>query len=251
MVQRSVRRGFKQFPNMRKANIQAQIQDEFDNKSPVEEVEVYKPTYTLEMNRLGELVVFSAEPLRHKTLYFKYPYTLFDSAAMLAFWQYVVNPRAIPSGVNLVFFFMSYALCTPHAWYFHSMQYRIRRMSLLRGGKYVKFERMTMGSDFLTNWGEISEFKLITKDFRNFDDKENAEFLNEEGQLKYELAVQLENFVQGGLNNSDACIFFIKEGTVHHPEVFDAIVRGYHIDTSDFVINTSHQERTREPHYNV
>lgn len=42
----------------------------------------------------------------------------------------------------------------------------------------------------------------------------------------------------------------MKEGTVHEPEIFEAVTRGYHLDTSDFVINTSDNERALEPHYN-
>ena len=42
----------------------------------------------------------------------------------------------------------------------------------------------------------------------------------------------------------------MKEGTVHHPELFEAIVKGYNIDTSDFTINTAHNLRVREGDHN-
>ena len=42
----------------------------------------------------------------------------------------------------------------------------------------------------------------------------------------------------------------MKEGTVHHPELFEAIVKGYNIDTSNFVINTAHNLRVREGDHN-
>jgi len=41
-------------------------------------------------------------------------------------------------------------------------------------------------------------------------------------------------------------IYFLKTGTVHHPELFEAVLKGYNIDTSDFVINTAHNVRVRE-----
>lgn len=38
----------------------------------------------------------------------------------------------------------------------------------------------------------------------------------------------------------------MKQGTVHHPELFEAITKGYNVDTSDYVINTAHNVRSRE-----
>lgn len=37
---------------------------------------------------------------------------------------------------------------------------------------------------------------------------------------------------------------------MHHPELLEAIVKGYNIDTSDFIINTAHNSRSREGNYN-
>ena len=42
----------------------------------------------------------------------------------------------------------------------------------------------------------------------------------------------------------------MKEGTVHNPEVFEMVAKGYNIDTSDFVINTEHNIRFNEPSHN-
>lgn len=33
-----------------------------------------------------------------------------------------------------------------------------------------------------------------------------------------------------------------EKGIVHEPEIFEAVIKGYHIDTKDFVINTAHNE---------
>ncbi len=40
-----------------------------------------------------------------------------------------------------------------------------------------------------------------------------------------------------------------KAGTVHHPELFEAAMKGYLIDTSDFCINTADNIRYREGNY--
>ena len=43
---------------------------------------------------------------------------------------------------------------------------------------------------------------------------------------------------------------YLKEhGTVHHPELFEAAMKGYNIDTTDFVINTADNVRYREPNH--
>jgi len=43
----------------------------------------------------------------------------------------------------------------------------------------------------------------------------------------------------------------MKEGIVHQPEIFEQVVKGYNIDTSDFVINTADNIRHREPNANM
>lgn len=43
----------------------------------------------------------------------------------------------------------------------------------------------------------------------------------------------------------------MKEGTVHQPEVFEMVMKGYNIDTSDFSINTDHSVRFNEPNHNM
>jgi hypothetical protein len=42
----------------------------------------------------------------------------------------------------------------------------------------------------------------------------------------------------------------MREGIVHHPELFEAVLKGYTVDTSDFVINTADNIRSREGNYN-
>ena len=50
------------------------------------------------------------------------------------------------------------------------------------------------------------------------------------------------------INNVD--LFFTEKGTVHEPELFEAVLKGYHIDTSNFVINTAHETQYWAGHYN-
>jgi len=119
-------------------------------------------------------------------------------------------------------------------------------MSLLRGGKAVKVETHSLAADRMFSWVENYNFHPLTEAQDNFDDRDNADFLLEDGQLKHDLAVQLDDFTEWGVNQQDIVIHFLKQGVVHHPEMFEAVCKGYNVDTSDFVINTAHNIRSRE-----
>ena len=104
-----------------------------------------------------------------------------------------------------------------------------------------------MGDRFYS-WAHICEFNLLTEDYEDFaHPPEDEEFLNKTGQLKYEVQVQLDHYVDHSITQQDEIISFMKEGTVHQPEVFEMVLKGYNIDTSDFVINTDHSIRHYEP----
>lgn len=104
--------------------------------------------------------------------------------------------------------------------------------------------------DTSTEWAEVRFISPITEDFQNFDDRDKAEFLSQEGQLRYELAVEFEHYKVRSTNMNNFNLYFSQKGTVHEPELFEAVVKGYHIDTSDFVINTAHNEQYWTGHYN-
>ncbi len=107
-----------------------------------------------------------------------------------------------------------------------------------------------MGDRFYS-WAHICEFNLLTENYEDFADPvEDEKFLNKTGQLKYELQVQLDNYVDHAIMVQDEIIYFMKEGTVHQPELFEWVMKGYNIDTSDFVINTDHSVRFNEPNHN-
>ncbi len=87
--------------------------------------------------------------------------------------------------------------------YWRSLQYRIGKLSLLRGGKVLKVERQSLAGDRYCDWVETMYSHPLTQDLINFDDRDNANFLEEEGQLKYDLAVQLDHFQEMGVTSQD------------------------------------------------
>ena len=212
---------------------------------------IYKPTYQLEFNRVGELLLYSGTPFKHKTLYTQYPYVLYESLIPLAFFMFLMNPLELTWFINFMNIPAMVLLTYPRVWHLWSFGYRVKKMFLMRGGKVVKIERTTLAGDMYTDWAEVRFFKPISEDFTQFDCRDEAEFLDKEGQLRYELATELDHFKHYAVTEQDVNLFFVKEGVVHHPEVFEAVVKGYHVDTSDFVINTGNMERSREPDHNV
>ena len=108
-----------------------------------------------------------------------------------------------------------------------------------------------MGDRFYS-WASICEMNLITEDYQDFvENPDEEQFMTKSGQLKYEVQVQLDNYVDHAITVQDEIIYFMKEGTVHQPEVFEMVLKGYNIDTSDFTINTEHNVRFNEPNHNV
>lgn len=72
-----------------------------------------------------------------------------------------------------------------------------------------------MGDRFYS-WGHICEFNLLTEDYEDFAEPvENENFLTKNGQMKYEVQVQLDNYVDHAVMIQDEIIYFMKEGTVH------------------------------------
>lgn len=135
--------------------------------------------------------------------------------------------------------------------YWKHLERKIHKVFLLRGGKYVRFLTMNPMGDRFYSWAHICEFNLLTEDYEDFADPVDEEkIMTKAGQLKYEVQVQLDNYVDHAVMVQDEIIYFMKEGKVHQPEIFEQVIKGYNIDTSDYVINTEHNIRFAEPTHN-
>jgi len=96
-------------------------------------------------------------------------------------------------------------------------------------------------------WMTISESSLLSKCHKRFVDDDNEPILTDVGQLMHEVALQLQYFMYFGYYHNNENIYFMKEGTVHQPELFESVLRGYNIDTTDYEINTEDNIRWLEP----
>lgn len=73
---RLARRPIGHIKDMDEENIRVLAEQIDRETSIVKTNRVYKPTYTIEFNREGEALIYSANPLKNETIYFKYPYIL-------------------------------------------------------------------------------------------------------------------------------------------------------------------------------
>lgn len=120
----------------------------------------------------------------------------------MAILNYVLNP------LDMVWFWPSFGLYgsiflfCPRVWYWGMLKYTPMRISLLRGGRVVKVESQNAGAEKYSYWIETRLIRPLTEDKLRFDDRDNAEFLTTEGQLKYDLDVEVEEFKFFGVNTN-------------------------------------------------
>lgn len=73
---RQSQRAIGHIKNMDEENVRV-IADQLEREPTlIKTNRVYKPTYTIEFDRVGEALIYSGNPLKNETIYFKYPYIL-------------------------------------------------------------------------------------------------------------------------------------------------------------------------------
>ena len=116
--------------------------------------------------------------------------------------NYVLNPFDMVWYWGSFFLYFSPGLIIPRIWYFASFKWHPNKIFLLRGGRVLKVEALSTGAERLTYWLETKVTKPLTEDKMHFADKDDADFLTEEGQLRYDLTVETEDFKFFGVNTN-------------------------------------------------
>lgn len=152
---------------------------------------VYKPSKTIEFNREGELLLFSCDNIKHSTVYLKYPYIMYDCGLPLSLYLFYFNPFGFGSHITLWFFYFNACFCwMPHVMYLKSLDKKIHKLFLLRGGKYMRVWTQNPLGDRYYSWINNCEVHLLTEGAKDFaDPAEDENFLKPSGQLKYEVFV--------------------------------------------------------------
>lgn len=147
-----------------------------------------------------------------------------------------------------LFYFFGMAGWLPQYYYVRSLGKKIYKIYLMKGGKYCKVVLNQFSGERMTTWLTIKDLHLLSQDFKRYDSE--YDFLTTEGQLKHEVAAELDYFMYQGYPQNNDVIYFMKEGIVHQPEIFENVLRGYNIDTSEYEINTEDNIRWMEPSLN-
>ena len=70
----TLRRSVGHIKNMNEENVRV-IAEHLEHEPELLKTDrIYKPTYTIEFNREGEALIYSGNPIKNSTIYFKYPY---------------------------------------------------------------------------------------------------------------------------------------------------------------------------------
>lgn len=96
----------------------------------------------------------------------------------------------------------------PRIWDISDQKYAVQKLFLLRGGRVLKLETQSMSGDRFTSWFETFNCRPLTADEKNFDDRDEADFLLEEGQLKHDLAIQVDDMKEYGTNANVLLVLF-------------------------------------------
>jgi hypothetical protein len=195
----SSQRGFRQVHNLHEINYTAQMElDQRTTKYLEKTDKVYKPSRTIEFNREGEILLYSCDNVKNSTIYLKYPYVMYDSLMPISLYMYVINPLGFNWMVLSVFLYGSWSFAwLPHVMYWKSLDRKIHKVFLLRGGKYLRLWTQNPMGDRFYSWAHICETHLISEDYDTFvEDTDSENFLTKNGQLKYEVQVQLDNYVE-------------------------------------------------------
>lgn len=114
----------------------------------------------------------------------------------------MLNPLDLVWYWNSFFVYASPFFFHPRTVYWRDFMYWPQKIFLLRGGRVCKVESNTLGNMRYIYWIETRFCKPLTQDRLHFDDRDSAEFLNPEGQLKYRLSVELDEFKVWGINTN-------------------------------------------------
>jgi hypothetical protein len=110
----------------------------------------------------------------------------------LAILNYVLNPLDLVWYWNSFFLYFTPFVYCSRTWYFRDFMYFPNKLYLLRGGRVLRIEAQSLGNQRYIYWVESQFLRPLTQDKMRFDDRDNADFLTEEGQLKYDLNVEAE-----------------------------------------------------------
>ena len=196
--------------------------------------EVYKPAAPIEFDSRGETLIYSADPMKNVSVFFPLPWSMGTLAlpGMAYLW---LNGALGP--YSWVLPLAGYLATLPHAWYLYNLRFHVDKIWYVRGG-WWKFQNSGVHQVTTYAYTEPANVHLMSVK-RNLEHHRGkfAVFLGDEGQLSRNLVLQTEVWTEFYDTRTNQNLTVHKSGTVHNPELFQALAQGYKIDESNFVTN--------------
>lgn len=197
--------------------------------------DVYKPLQQVEYDLTGKTLLYSAKPFAGFSPFFALPWTIPTYTIplqALAWMQGMYGPYGLllaPLGM-----FLSIA---PHMLYLEKLRLAVHKVWLLRGSHWMV---ETSGEN---QYHALSIMKQTNVRVLSPSGEQQqlagtyAEYLDDAGQLKTDLKLELQHFIDIQETNEDVQLHLSAEGQVHNPELLFALLKGLKIDDSGFRIN--------------
>jgi hypothetical protein len=189
--------------------------------------DIYKPAGALEFNTKGEILVYSKSCKSKFNVFFPFPWAIGTYLS-----PYIIYRLAECSGhPTWSMFFAAYLGIMPHCYYLYNLRFNIDRIWYVRGGAWKIENNGIMGAETSTY---MQNDNLVIK-------KEQEE-LNETGGLDSNLdlvALDWQEYYQQVENQR---LTVPATGTVHNPELFQAMLKKWKVDDSNFVIRLKDDE---------
>ena len=193
-----------------------------DVKGFVPPTEIYKPVQQIEFDSKGETLVYSANPSYHYSVFFPMPWSIGTWTLPVISWELLAGniSFSLPLVIGM------YCAILPHTYYLYNLWFHIDKIWYIRGGSW-KIENSGVHGVLLQTLTGTDNLSIVSGDSN----------LNEDGSLSSDLVINAETWNEIVEARDDCKLTVIKKGTVHNPELFQAMLKKIKIDDSNFVIN--------------
>lgn len=184
--------------------------------------EVYKPASVIEFDSKGETLVYSTDSQKHFTVFFPMPWSIGTWSIPILVWQIIQGNLALslPLAIGM------YAAILPHCLYLYNLRFQIDKIWYVRGGLWK-----------IKNSGIHGLESTATTGSNNLTFIKGDTDLNEEGKLNDDLVIVAKDWLEYYERIENQEVKIMRNGNVHNPELFQAMLKKLKIDDSNFVVN--------------
>lgn len=201
-------------------------------KGFVKEVDVYQPKDQLKFDSTGCTLVYSVDYMKKVSVFFPFPWSLGTWATPGLGWLWYNDVLGV---YNPLLGVLAYAALMPHCWYLWNLRSNINKIWLMRDGMW-KVETAGIHQITTNYYIKPSLLTLLNKSKQVEKDPKQAELLSDDGKLIRHVRVKAENWIEFHEERDEQKLFISKHGEVHNPELLQAMLQGYKIDTSNHVV---------------